>query len=95
MTAARLAAFPGLHPTLGVLPLLQTKPLRVMELATFDFGPVARLPLPGAEVYVLGHPSLAHHVLVTQQRRYGKQTDAYRMLRQVLGENPVPSAFMS
>jgi cytochrome P450 len=86
MTAARLAAFPGLHPTLGVLPLLQTKPLRVMELATFDFGPVARLPLPGAEVYVLGHPSLAHHVLVTQQRRYGKQTDAYRMLRQVLGD---------
>ncbi len=83
--------FPGSRPLVGALPLLQENPLRVMERAVLEHGPVTRLPLPGADGYVLGSPMLAQHVLVTNVKNYVKQTRAYEMLRMVLGNGLVTS----
>ncbi len=88
---ARPVPFPVSNPLLGVLPLIQSDPLRVMERATLEFGPVTHLPMPGMEAWVLGTPRLAHHVLVANVKNYVKQTRGYEMLRHVLGNGLVTS----
>lgn len=85
------ASYPGAKPVIGVLPQLQADPLTVMERATLQHGPVAKLPLPGMDAYVLGTPRLAEHVLVTNVKNYAKQTRGYEMLRIVLGNGLVTS----
>ena len=82
---------PGARPLVGVLPQLQHNPLEVMERATLKYGPLTYLPLPTLEGYVLGHPSLVQHVLVTNMKNYVKQTRGYDMLRLVLGNGLVTS----
>ena len=84
-------SLPGARPLVGVLPQLQANPLEVMERATLQYGPVTHLPLPTMEGYVLGHPSLVNHVLVTNPKNYVKQTRGYEMLRMVLGNGLVTS----
>ncbi len=92
LTAAkRPSTFPGARPLVGVLPQLQASPLRVMERATLEFGPVTHLPLPRLEAFVLGSPKLAHHVLVANVKNYSKQTRGYEMLRLVLGHGLITS----
>ena len=83
--------YPGSKPLIGVLPALQENPLRVMERATLEFGPVTHIPLPTLEGFVLGSPKLAHHVLVANVKNYVKQTRGYDMLRLVLGNGLVTS----
>ena len=85
------ALFPGGRPLVGVLPLVQRNPLEVLERATLEFGPVAYLPVPTVDSYVLGTPKLAHHVLVANVKNYVKQTRGYEMLRLVLGNGLVTS----
>jgi cytochrome P450 len=85
------AEYPGARPLVGVLPQLQDNPLRVMERATFEFGPVTHLALPKLDGYVLGSPKLVHHVLVANVKNYTKQTRGYEMLRLVLGNGLVTS----
>ncbi|MDP1821769.1 MAG: cytochrome P450 [Archangium sp.] len=82
---------PGARPLVGVLPQLQRNPLEVMERATLKYGPLTYLPLPTLEGYVLGHPGLVQHVLVTNAKNYVKQTRGYDMLRLVLGNGLVTS----
>lgn len=83
--------FPGSKPVVGTLPLLQADPLGIIERATLQYGPVAKLPLLKLDGYVLGTPKLAHHVLVANPKNYVKQSRAYQMLRMVLGNGLVPS----
>ncbi|MFT3712698.1 MAG: cytochrome P450 [Archangium sp.] len=83
--------FPGRKPIVGVLGALQENPLKVMERATLEFGPVTHLPLPTLEGFVLGTPKLAHHILVANVKNYVKQTRGYDMLRLVLGNGLVTS----
>ena len=82
---------PGARPLIGVLPQLQQNPLEVMERATLQYGPLTHLPLPMVQGYVLGHPKLVEHVLVTNVKNYVKQTRGYEMLRVVLGNGLVTS----
>ena len=84
-------SLPGSKPLVGVLGQLQHNPLEVMERATLQYGPLTHLPLPTLEGYVLGHPSLVQHVLVTNVKNYVKQTRGYDMLRLVLGNGLVTS----
>ncbi len=88
-TAPRM--YPGRKPLIGVLSQLQENPLHVMERATLEFGPLAHLPLPALDAFVLGSPKLVHHVLVANVKNYVKQTRGYEMLRLVLGNGLVTS----
>lgn len=85
------SSYPGGRPLIGVLAELQANPLGVMERATLEFGPVAKLQLPTFDGYVLGTPKLAEHVLVTNVKNYTKATRGYDMLRMVLGNGLVTS----
>lgn len=77
-------------PLIGVLPELQRDPLGLMLRAS-ECGPIVRMPMPTVEAYLLSHPRLAEHVLVTNSRNYVKQTRGYEMLRKVLGNGLVTS----
>lgn len=90
-TPLRPVTYPGAKPLIGVLPALQENPLKVMERATLEFGPVTYMPLPTIEGFVLGTPKLAHHILVANVKNYCKQTRGYDMLRLVLGNGLVTS----
>jgi cytochrome P450 len=76
---------------LGVLPELQADPLRAMERATFEYGPIVRMPIPNVDAFMVGSPALTEHVLVTNPRNYSKQTRGYDMLRLVMGNGLVTS----
>lgn len=91
MNALAVPTLPGAKPLVGVLPQLQQNPLRAMERATLEHGPLTFLPLPLIDGYVLGHPKFVQHVLVTNSRNYVKQTRGYEMLRLVLGNGLVTS----
>ena len=84
-------SLPGARPLIGVLPQLQANPLEVMERATLQYGPLTHLALPTLEGFVLGHPNLVQHVLVTNVKNYVKTTRGYDMLRMVLGNGLVTS----
>jgi len=91
--APKLAPQYPSHWLLGVGPQFQKDAMGTFFRATEHCGDVARLrfPLAPYTAHVLRHPDAVRHVLVDNQKNYGKQTRGYEKLRHVLGNGLVTS----
>ena len=76
---------PSVRPSLGQLQALRDAPHQFLVQLTARHGHVVRCSIGPLSFLSLTHPDAVQHVLVTQQRRYGKDTFQYRLLAEVTG----------
>ena len=79
------------HPLLGSLPAVRRDPLRLFLEAFREYGEVVRFHFGPMVAHLVSSPAGANHVLVENQKNYGKQTRGYRNLRYVLGNGLLTS----
>jgi len=79
------------HPLLGSLPEVRRDPLRLFLAAFREYGEVVRFHFGPMVAHLVSSPEAVHHVLVENQRNYGKQTRGYKNLRYVLGNGLLTS----
>lgn len=75
-------------PLLGTLPAMQRDVIGTLEQAA-QLGDVVRIDLPLRNSYLVSHPDGVRHVLIDNQRAYGKDTRGYKMLSIALGQGLV------
>ncbi len=86
-TAPRL---PGRHP-LGAWSPLRADPLRFLTETAERHGDVVGFRIGPVRAMLLRHPDAIKHVLVDNNHNYDKQTRAYDVLRQFLGNGLLTS----
>jgi len=79
------------HPLLGSLPEVRRDPLRLFLAAFREYGELVRFHFGPMVAHLVSSPEGVHHVLVENQRNYGKQTRGYKNLRYVLGNGLLTS----
>ncbi len=85
--------FPGPTPQelLPKLRDLQKSPLDFLVNFTQQYGPIARIPVPGMNVFNLADPDAIKHVLLDNAKNYSKKTLQYTNLALVTGQGLLTS----
>src|SRR5690606_25810457 len=71
-------------PYIGCLHGLLRNPMKFWLDVAERYGPIAKVPLKGKDVYHVADPQLLYELLVTQRKKYRKNT-RYRAAVEVLG----------
>lgn len=87
----RRADGPRGHLLLGSLPEVRRDPLGLFLRSFQQYGDVVRFRFGGLTAHLVSSPEGAQHVLVDNQRNYGKQTRAFDNLRLVVGNGLLTS----
>src|SRR5690606_24446886 len=72
-------------PYLGCLDGLLRDPMAFWLRIATRYGPIAKVPIKGRDVYLVSDPELLYELLVTKRKKYRKNT-RYRAAVEVLGE---------
>lgn len=75
---------------LGVVHRFRNDPLQMFEDLR-SMGPVVRFRIANRTAFCLNEPELVKHVLIDNNRNYGKQAAAYHELRKIIGNGLVTS----
>lgn len=91
-SAAQRSACAGIEPAgpiglpyLGCLDGLLRNPMEFWLRIATRYGPIARVPIRGRDVYLVSDPELVHELLVTKRKKYRKNT-RYRAAVELLGD---------
>lgn len=84
---------PGPNPQqlLPKLKDLQANPLEFLFHFTQEYGPFAKIPVPGLNVFNIAHPEAIKHILQDNAKNYSKKTLQYTNLALVTGQGLLTS----
>lgn len=85
------APMPPWIPVVGHLPTRDSSVLTLLEKAHATVGPVVRFEFPFATAHSLAAPDDIERVFISEQKRFGKKTRGYDVLRIFLGNGLVTS----
>src|SRR4051812_21453541 len=73
------------YPLIGVLPMLRSNPLRLLQEAAATYGDFVPLRVLMTDSYLLNHPAHVEHVLQVNYRNYCK-SPMLTKLKPILGD---------